>query len=227
MKDEKVYDGILHEVAAGELLEPVALDYAMGLLRDGLFRSREQGYYLPPDLYVDMRLFAPESLKPEAYIPRFNLSHLEGIVERIPGYAACSNELLDHPALEGWLFSEPAVYDSAERLDALEKKHEAEGISETELETEMTGFCKEMIAPRRAELVKRLLLTADYMQQTGADDKLVQHTLATALSLVGGFLPETSHPFIRRLILDSIETARQAMAEGYDLRLEESYDDGE
>ena len=227
MKDDKVYDGILREVASGELLVPVEPGYVMALLRDGLFRSREQGHYLPPDLYVDMRLFAPDSLKPEAYIPRFNLAHLEGIVERIPGYVACSNELLDHPALEGWLLSEPSVYDAAERLNELEKQHEEDGIPESELEAGLAGFCAEMISPRRAELVKRLLLTADYMQQTGADEKTVQHTLATALSLVGGFLPETSHPFIRRLILDSIETARQAMAEGYDLRMDEGYDDEE
>jgi hypothetical protein len=228
MKDEKVYDGILREVASGELLESVDPGYALALLRDGFYRSREHGYYLPPDLYVDMRLFARDALKPEAYIPRFNLAHLAGIVERIPGYVACCNELLDHPALEGWLFSEPAVYDAAERLTALEKKHDgAEAIPESDIEAELTGFCNEMVSPRRAEIVKRLLLTADYMQHTGSDEKTVQHTLATALSLVGGFLSETNHPFIRRLILDSIETARQAIAEGYDMRLEEGFDDEE
>jgi len=225
MKDEKSYDGVLREVAAGELLEPVEPGYALALLRDALFRSREQGYYLPPDFYVDMRLFTPDTIRPEAYVPRFSLAHLEGIVERIPGYVADSNELLDQPSLEGWLLSEPAIYDAAERLDVLEKNAGGAGISEAELEAEMARCCTEMISPRRAEIIKRLLLTADYMQQTGCDAKTVQHTLATALSLVGGFLPEVRHPFIRRLILDSIETARQALAEGYDLRTEEGYDD--
>ena len=45
------------------------------------------------------------------------------------------------------------------------------------------------------------------------------------MSLVGGFLPECRHPFIRRLVLDSIDTARQALSEGYDVRLDEGYDD--
>ena len=225
MKDEKGYEGILKEVASGEMLEPVKPAYALALLRDALFRSKEQGYYLPPDFYVDMRLFSPDSIRPEAYIPRFDLAHLEGIVERIPGYVADCNERLDSPSLEGWLLSEPSVYDAAERLDILEKNSGGEGIPETEIEAEMARFCAELITPRRAEIIKRLLLTADYMQQTGCDGKTVQHTLATALSLVGGFLPETRHPFIRRLILDSIETARQALADGYDLRLEEGYDD--
>jgi hypothetical protein len=218
---------VLAEVTAGELLEPVDAAYALALLRDALFRSREQGYFLPPDFYVDMRLFNPDELRPEAYIPRFSLVHLDGIVERIPAYITNSNELLDNPGLEGWLLSEPAVYDVAERLDMLEKKSGGVGPSEAELEAELLAFCTDLIAPRRAEIVKRLLLTADYLQQTGCEETVVQHTLATALSLVGGFVPEVSHPFIRRLILDSIETARQALAEGYDLRLEEGYDDEE
>lgn len=225
MKDPREYDGVLREVTAGELLEPVEAAYALALLRDALFRSREQGYFLPPDFYVDMRLFEPADLRPESYIPRFSLVHLDGIVERIPAYIATSNELLDNPGLEGWLLSEPAVYDVAERLDMLEKKSSGVGPSEAELEAELLEFCTDLIAPRRAEMVKRLLLTADYLQQTGNEETVVQHTLATALSLVGGFVPEVSHPFIRRLILDSIETARQALAEGYDLRLEEGYDD--
>jgi len=227
MKDSREYDGVLREVTAGELLEPVDAGYALALLRDALFRSREHGYFLPPDFYVDMRLFDPEQLRPEGYIPRFSLVHLDGIVDRIPAYISSSNELLDNPGLEGWLLSEPAVYDVAERLDSLEKKSGGASPTEAELESELLAFCTELIAPRRAEFVKRLLLTADYLHQTGCEETVVQHTLATALSLVGGFVPEVRHPFIRRLILDSIETARQALAEGYDLRLEEGYDDEE
>lgn len=225
MQNDREYDGVLKEMAAGELLEPVDPGYALSLLRDALFRSREQGYFLPPDFYVDMRLFSPDSLRPEGYVPRFSLEHLEGIVEQIPAFVATSNELLDSPALEGWLLSEPATYDAAERLDALENNAGADGLSEAELEAELVTSCAEVITPRRAEIIKRLLLSADYMQQINSGDHLVQQTLATALSLVGGFLPEARHPFIRRLLLDSIETARQALAEGYDLRLEEGYND--
>ena len=65
------------------------------------------------------------------------------------------------------------------------------------------------------------------MQQTGRGEQAVQQALATALSLVGGFLPEARHPFIRRLVLDSVDTARQALSEGYDLRLDDNYDDND
>jgi hypothetical protein len=84
-----------------------------------------------------------------------------------------------------------------------------------------------LIIPRRAEIIKRLLLTADYLQQIDSDQAAIQQALATALSLVGGCLPDCRHPFIRRLLLDSIDAARQTLVEGYDPRLEEGFDDDE
>lgn len=219
MRDEKEYGQVLKDMATTEMLQPVESSYSLSVLRDSLHHSREQGFYLPPDFYVDMHLFRADTIKPEAYVPRFSLSHLDGIVEKIPGYVTSSNELLDDPALEGWLLSEPAAYDAAERCAELEK------ASDEELEKEIADICKNLIVPRRADIVKRLLLTADYMYQTGCDESTVQKTLATALSLVGGFLPDSRHPFIRRLVLDSIEAARQALAEGYDPRNEQPGDD--
>jgi hypothetical protein len=225
MRDEKDYGHVLKDVTTGELLQPAEPVYAMAILRDALHHSREQGFYLPPDFYVDMRLFRADSLKPEAYIPRFSLAHLDGIVEKIPVYVTNSNELLDEPSLEGWILSEPAVYDAADRFVALEGDLGADSVTAEALEAEISRFCDELIIPRRAEIIKRLLLTADYMQQTGSPEQAVQKALATALSLVGDFLPESRHPFIRRLVLDSVDTARQALSEGYDVRLDEGYDD--
>ncbi|MEI6703822.1 MAG: hypothetical protein WCL71_09870, partial [Deltaproteobacteria bacterium] len=201
--------------------------YALASLRDALHRSREGGFYLPPDFYVDMRLFRPDSIKPEAYIPRFSLVHLEGIIEKIPGYVASSNDLLDDPSLEGWVLTEAAVYDVAERFIALEADGGPNTVTSEALEAEISKCCDELITPRRAEIVKRLLLTADYLQQIDSDEAAIQQTLATALSLVGSFLPECRHPFIRRLLLDSVDAARQTLAEGYDPRLEEGFDDDE
>ncbi|MHB8121541.1 MAG: HEAT repeat domain-containing protein [Desulfuromonadaceae bacterium] len=224
MKDQKEYGHILKDVAGGEMLMPVEHDYALASLRDALHRSREGGFYLPPDFYVDMRLFRPDSLKPEAYIPRFKLKHLEDIVEKIPAHVATSNELLDQSGLEGWVLTETSLYDAADRFNAME----AAGIDTVmpeDVEREITRCCEELIVPRRAEIIKRMMLTADYLQQIESDETAVQQTLATALSLVGGLLPDCRHPFIRRLLLDSVDAARQTLAEGYDPRLEEGYED--
>lgn len=225
MKDDKEYGHILKDVAGGEMLSPVASEYALAALRDALHRSREAGFYLPPDFYVDMRFFRPDALKPEAYVPRFKLTHLENIVEMIPGYVSTSNDLLDEPGLEGWVLTEKALYDVADRFMELEAQDGADTMPPSVLEKEIARCCEELIVPRRADIIKRLLLTADYLQQIEGDERAVQKTLATALSLVGGFLPDCRHPFIRRLLLDSVDAARQTLAEGYDPRLEEGFED--
>lgn len=225
MKDRKEYELILKDVAGGEMLTPVEHDYALAALRDALHRSREGGFYLPPDFYVDMRLFRQDTLKPEAYIPRFKLKHLEDIVEKIPSHVATSDDLLDQPGLEGWLLTETALYDAADRFNEREAGRGADAVPPEEMESEISRCCEELIVPRRADIIKRMMLTADYLQQIESDESAVQKTLATALSLVGGLLPDCRHPFIRRLILDSVDAARQTLAEGYDPRLEELYDD--
>lgn len=224
MKNEKEYLSIQKELSAGEMLIPLEEEYALATLRDALHRSKRLEHYLPPDFYVDMRLFTPDVIKPEAYVPRFSLVHLEGIVEKIPAFVTTSNELLDEAAFEGWLLSEPLVYDVAEAHCQGQNAPATPPTSE-QLEQDLTRLCAELIIPRRADIIKRLLLAADYLQQIKADEEIVQKALATALSLVGGFFAEVRHPFVRRLLLDSIDIARQALEEGYDMRLEEDYDD--
>jgi hypothetical protein len=125
------------------------------------------------------------------------------------------------------VLTETALYDIADRFNALELESGSDTVPMEALEKEITRCCDELIVPRRADIIKRLLLTADYLQQIEGDENTVQKTLATALSLVGGFLPDCRHPFIRRLLLDSVDAARQTLAEGYDPRLEEESDDDE
>lgn len=225
MKDEKEYSHILNDVSGGEMLTPVKPQYALASLRDALHLTKEAGFFLPPDFYVDMRLFRPDSLKPEAYIPRFKIKYLDNIVEKIPGFVATSNDLFDEPGLEGWVLTETYLYDVADRFSELEGDGGPDAVSKEAIEKEIFRCTEELIVPRRAEIIKRLLLVADYLQQIEENEIAVQKTLATALSLVGGFLPDSRHPFIRRLLLDSIDAARQTLAEGYDPRLEEDEED--
>jgi hypothetical protein len=66
------------------------------------------------------------------------------------------------------------------------------------------------------------------MQETGEEVEKVERTLAVAVSTSGSRLPAHAHPFLRRLALESLEVAREALAEGYDLRNDpyaEEFDD--
>ena len=65
---------------------------------------------------------------------------------------------------------------------------------------------------------ERLLLTADLMRQTGKDRGLMEKTLAAAYSIEPTEVRGRFHPFLERFAFESIDMAREALVEGYDLR---------
>jgi hypothetical protein len=53
---------------------------------------------------------------------------------------------------------------------------------------------------------------------------VVEQALAVAINLLKSGLPINRHPFLKRFALESMDMAREALAEGYDLR-EHQYDE--
>lgn len=217
------HDEYLDDVNAEEGMFPIDAAYGLRLLRDAMMRSIEHNYYLPPDLYASRYLFGNNDLRPQVYLPSFDPALLNGLTSRLAFYLANSETLLDEPFFEGWLLHGPAVYTIAESVGA----DGLDACSPDEQHPFVERFCAEIIEPDRAGIVRRLLLAADFIQQIGSYQAIVQRTLAVSLSLAGGPLPLARHPFIRRLALDSIEMARRSLAEGVDPRQQATYDDGE
>lgn len=215
------HDEYLDEVNAEEGLFPVELPYALDLLKDALQQSLERGFYLPPDFYGSRYLFGGYDLRPAAYLPGFPASLLDGILDRIASLLAGCEELLDEPFFEGWLFTDPVVYELAEELGGQPLHEVPEAVQQRLLER----FCTELLEPDKPALLRRLLLIADSMQQIGCRKRAVQRVLALGLSLAGMLPGMHLHPFVRRLAFDSIEMARQALAEGIDPRTTRSFDD--
>jgi hypothetical protein len=77
-------------------------------------------------------------------------------------------------------------------------------------------------------MARRLFLIADLMRRTGRERTLVEKTLAVALDLLNPGFPERRNPFLRQYALESLKITREAIAEGFDLRLHGDWDeDGE
>ena len=222
-KTLKEHDEYLDEVNADEGMFPVGMTYLLNLLRDATQQSIEQHFYLPPDLYAGRYLLGPVDMRPEQYLPSFSVELLDGLVERLTSHLAESEVLLDEPFFEGWIYADQIVYELAESAGPgpLHKR------TPDEQEPFLERFCTELIEPQKLGLLRRLLLSADLMQQSGAAHDLVQRVLAVSLSLVGAPIPLVRHPFVRRLALDSIEMARQSLDEGFDPRKQAPYDDEE
>lgn len=219
----KEHDDYLDDVNADEGMFPVALPFLLDIIRDALKQSIERNFYLPPDLYAARYLFGDADLRPEQHLPSFPLELMDGLVEQLASHLAQSEELLEEPFFEGWLYNDPLVYELAEASGEVPLLSRSTDEQEPFLER----FCTELIEPQKLHILRRLLLTADLMQQCLAEPVLVQRVLAVALSLVGAPVPLKHHPFIRRLALDSIEIARQSLGEGYDPRRHLKYDDEE
>ena len=222
-KDLKEHDDYLDEVNADEGMFSVGFPYLLSLLKDATKQSIEQNFYLPPDLYAGRYLLGTEDLRPEQYLPSFAVELLDGLVERLASLLAGSEALLDEPFFEGWLYSDPLVYELAESAG----EGPLLGGGRDTFEPLLERFCAELIEPNKLGIVRRLLLSADLMQQCNAAPKLQQQVLAVAMALVGAPVPLTGHPFIRRLALDSIDMARQSLGEGFDPRRKQPDDDEE
>jgi hypothetical protein len=222
-QSRREHDDYLDEVNAEEGTYPVEFSYAISLLRDALQQSAESSFYQPPDLYAYRYLFGETDLRPADYLPSFPVELLDGLLDRMASLLAGCEELLDEPFFEGWLFTDPVVYELGEGLG----DRAFGSCSPDEQQQAIVRFCAELVDPDKAPLLRRLLLTADFMLQADFPKRSVQQVLALGLSLAGSPLPIHHHPFIRRLAFDSIEMARQALVEGFDPRKNLVYDDGE
>ena len=212
------YEALLEEIGEEERLLPIAPKYALHLMRDGLFLGREQELDLPPEYFVRSAMFGDREMTPVLRIPDFDTFDLEQVIAT-PRRLSESALLLDDPFFCDWFLATPAVYDLAEewgKLVSVSDKHEREHAALAKGLIER--FCREIITPDLDRITRRLFLTADLMQETGEEKQQIERTLAVALSISSSRLPAHAHPFLRRLALESLEAAREALAEGYDLR---------
>jgi hypothetical protein len=214
----------LAEICGEAGLVEVTPDYAMLLVKDSLFRNRQNFSPLPPEFYVRRGIFRSEDITPAPYRPEFKGYDLAGLAASAP-LVAESATLFDDEFFAGWFMASGRVYDFAEEWSELEKKgrkgRQAQGV-----ESVLERFCRELIVPDTEQIRQRLFFTADLMRQTGRERGVVEKTLAAAQSLGSSPLPCHLHPFLRRFALESMDVAREALAEGYDLR-EHSLDEAD
>lgn len=211
----------LDEINAVESLFPIEFDYALQLIKDAALRSIEHNYYLPPDFYAARHLFGSNDLRPKVYLPYFDPALLNSISNRIGFDTVNSDSLLAEPFFENWLVYASQLFDVAEKLG----EKGIDGCSTEKQQELVEQLCKELIEPDKAGFVRRLLLVADFIQQLGCHQTIVRRVLAVSLSLSSVTRPLSRHPFVRRLLLDSLAAACSSLADGIDPRQQQAFDD--
>jgi hypothetical protein len=211
------FGGYLGDTGPDDGMVEVTTDYALALVRDAIHRSGERGIFLPAEFYVWQRRFTPAEVVPEPYIPAFEGFDLNalGASERL---IAGSAVLFDEDFFVGWGVAKGRVCDYAEEWIEL-GKGTGERNPARSREMLLEKFCGELLVPEIERIRRRLFLTADLMQKTGKERLVVERALAAAVSLDAPRFHRRHHPFLRRLALESLDMAREALAEGYDLRL--------
>ncbi|SNB47275.1 HEAT repeat-containing protein [Geobacter sp. DSM 9736] len=210
----------LRELVEQEGFVAISHEYALKLIRDAMELNRSGGFYLPADFYVLYpRLFPDEKLTPVAYSP---CSSSQVWRDAVPAHRlAATSTILDDDYFSGWLMTTGRVYDYAEEWSRIEETGSRRGEAKL-----LEQFCRELLSPDLEQIRHRLLLMADLMREAGRETALIDCTIDAAASLPVPPLPCHVHPLLRRIALESIEVAREALAEGYDLR-DQQGDDAE
>jgi hypothetical protein len=214
-----VHDELFREAAVEESLLEISSDYAYLLLRDALYLNDEKGFPIPPEFYVWRRILQTGEMAPEPFIPDFSTFNLDDIAASTFLFET-GDTLLEEDCFAGWLPATGRVFDIAEELVELQE-NETPGLSEKSLTALLKQFMQEVIFPEKNRIARRLFLVADLMQRTGKEHVLIERTLSAVLNLLNEDIPYLKNPFLRRLALDSLSFARDALAEGYDPRQNE------
>lgn len=210
------FDDMTQERIGEEGLVAVETSYAMELLRDALFRNRDTLFLLPPEYFVLKRIFDGENLVPTPFQPDFSQFDLNSLA-RSTRLIMDGAGLFNHDYFAGWYMATCRVYDFAEEWAEVEKKGDRKSLAKS-LDSILDRFCRELVSPLVEQIRNRLFLTADLLLKTGQEKYIAESALAAALSLRTFEMPYHLHPFLRQLAIESMDAAREAMSEGYDLR---------
>lgn len=202
----------LAELHGEEEVVPVDADYALSMMQDALYRNRETGTELPAEFYVRSGMFSAGQMTPAVYEPP-----LQQAKPKIRLSKDCLDEIADDDFFSCWFMTDSSVYGYAAEWRELQqksgKREQARG-----LELILERFCQELFPSLIERIHRRLLLVADLMRHVGRDALLAEKTAALAVNIAEFKLPYHFHPFLRRLALESMDMAREALEEGFDTR---------
>ncbi|HWI41823.1 MAG TPA: HEAT repeat domain-containing protein, partial [Verrucomicrobiae bacterium] len=220
---EEDFRTIIAEVAEEESIIEVPVEYTLLLLRDALHTMRESGALLPTEFFLRRGMFRDLDLQPLPYQPQFAGFSPQRLLTD-SSFTLQTAELLEEEGVGEWFIATPAVYDLAEEWGKLPERVRESSRESRKL---VQRFCTEIVEPERDCICRRLLLTADLLQRVESPRALVEKVAACAESVASRLLPAHMHPFLRRIAVESMELAAEALAEGYDLRDEYGDEDDE
>ncbi|AEE91840.1 conserved protein of unknown function [Tepidanaerobacter acetatoxydans Re1] len=190
------------------------LDYAITLLGDALFFNKTKDYPIPYQFYFWKHLLEQNCrINCEPYYPQFTGYDLE-LIEKDQECFKSTFDLFNHSFFNDWFIAHPRVYDYAEENKS-RKGYLIKKMTYQKAEKLFARFTEELIEPN-ADKVKRMLeLSADFLDKAGQTE-IAKTALCAFLHM--DIKPLHHHPFIQRMIIESIKVALNNMKNGFDMR---------
>ena len=195
----------------------VDYDYALTLIRDALFGNKEIEGPIPTEFHLWKRVLGDADIAPEKYVPKFDSVDLEALRSDTELLEE-AHDLHDLEEFANWLEQSPKTHEYYEKLDELMGRYSGRTL-DRKIDILLKGYAREVFEPQRDFIRRNLELSADFLFRQPDRELDAQIALAAALNLESD-LPLHKHPFIERMMEDSLEMAEISLLPG----LEELFD---
>ncbi len=194
------------------------LDYAITLLGDALFLNKTRDNPFPYQFYFWKHLLEKNChINCESYFPQFAAYDLESIGKDEEFYKN-TFDLFNHNFFNDWFIAQPRVYDYAEENKS-RKGYLIKKMTYQKAEKLFSKFTEELIEPNADKIKRMLEFSADFLDKAGQTE-LAKTTLCAFLHM--NIKPLYYHPFIQRMVIESIKVALNNMKNGFDMRVNPS-----
>ena len=123
-------------------------------------------------------------------------------------------DLYDSGFFNDWFIAHPRVYDFAEENKS-KRAYSIKKMTYQKMENLFAKFSEELIEPNEDKIRRMLLLSADLLDKV--DEKSLVKTVLSAYYNMD-IKPLYYHPFIQRMVIESIKVALSNMKNGFDMR---------
>lgn len=209
------FNSSVKDLSKTTLIAECNMEYALVLIKDALLHNQENGAEIPYQFFFWKHLLEQNyNLKPEVYKPSFERYSLEEIMNN-EEYFKKTFDLFNYRIFDDWFIAEPRVYDYADE-NRSKRGYIIKKMTRQRAEKLFSKFTQELIEPQ-IHVIKRMMeLSADFLERAGQKE-LVKVALSALLHM--NISPLYYHPFIQRMIIESIRVALNNMKNGFDMRV--------
>jgi hypothetical protein len=211
------FENSVRDLSRSTIIVEADANYAVALIKDAYYWNLKAGNPIPYQFFF-WKGVIEESMScrivPKPYRPDFGMYDFSSIKAN-DDYYKSTFDLFNYRLFEDWFVAEPRVYDYAEEHKS-KNGYYIKKMTLSKAESLFSKFTSELIEPRVETLRRMLELSADFLNKMG-ERELVKVVLSAMLHL--DTEPLHYHPFIQRMIIESLRVALINMKNGFDMRV--------